>query len=97
MRFLVNRGEIGKALVEKEFFELYKILSRIIKPGRTKKDAHLRALFHDYFLNPQTRFTIRPDIIAKVLYSENMRFVLKKTQRPTNLYLIQKCTSPTNS
>jgi len=95
MRFLANRGKVGKALVEKAFFELYKILSRIIKPGRTKKDAHLRALFHDYFLNPQTRF-VRPGIIAKVLYSENMRFVLKKTRRPTNLYLIQKCTSFAN-
>ena len=89
MRFLVQRGGFGKIFVERWMFKLYMEVSMIIKRGRTTNESHLRALFFDYFLNSQTKF-LRPDIISATLHKEKMSFTLKKSGRPTNLYLVQK-------
>jgi SAM-dependent methyltransferase len=89
MRLLVKQGSFGKLIVEKWLFGVYKLASKILKRGRTEKDMHLRALFHDYFMNPQTNF-LRPDAVAAALHNQDMKFTLKQSSRPTNLYLVQK-------
>jgi len=89
MRWLIQRGGISKVFVDEWIFGLYKLVSAAIKRGRTKKDSHLRALFYDYFLNPQTKF-LRPDIISETLNKEGMDFTLSQSGRPTSLYLVKK-------
>jgi len=96
MRWLIRRGGISKVFVDKWLFGLYRFVSGVIKRGRTKNDSHLRALFYDYFLNPQTQF-LRPDIISATLNKEEMNFTLSQSGRPTNLYLAKKRTEQTTA
>ncbi len=89
MRAVRRSGALGRLLVDRACFAIYRTSVRLLKPGQSRDPAHLRNLYENYLLKSMVT-SLRREAIERVSAEMQMEVVTYAPKGPMHWYVARK-------